>query len=116
MPPVVLGDLPRGRSQVEGAPVVTETAPGLEHRPERRPRQGIYIGEPVQKGPVLLEDARHLGLLEHHLGDEYAVWICRPAPGQVVSSVFPVMGVHESPELGYALLFGPTSHLVLAAW
>ena len=79
-----LGGAPVGRAlERQGAAVVAEALPQLEHIGHRGGRQGIHRGKRRQEPFPEATDARHLGLLQHDLRDEHRVRIVHMAPRQI---------------------------------
>ncbi len=66
-----------------GTEVVAEWSPQLLNLLQRRCRQGGEGGVGGEKFMVLGDDAVHLGLVEHHLGDENAVGVVGVPPREI---------------------------------
>jgi len=81
----VADDLASQPVEVCRAAVVAEPIPVLAHGGGAGSRQRLQRGEALEKGVIVLLDPSHLGLLEHDLGDQDAIRIARPAPGEVAS-------------------------------
>ena len=76
--------------QVARAAVVAEPAPGGQHVVERRRGERAHVGKSRQEALVVAEHRRHLGLLQHDLGQPDAVRIARALPRQPVPAVHPL--------------------------
>ena len=94
-----LGGAPVGRAlERQGATVVTEALPQLEHIGHSGGRQGIHRGKRRQEPLPEAADARHLGLLKHDLRDEHRVGVVHVAPGQVAVQLV-AAGEHRGHEV-----------------
>jgi hypothetical protein len=81
---VVLLDHDAGRPvQVHHPPVAAQVAPGADRVRERRLGEGLHRREALQEALVERDRARHLDLLQHHLGDQDAPGVARAPPRQV---------------------------------
>ena len=68
---------------------------------ERRASKSRQGGKTTQKARVSNCDAAHLGLLEHHLGNEDRVGVARPAPREV-APVPAIPGAQQAAEGRFA--------------
>src|SRR3989338_1910383 len=96
---IVGDDLLRRIMQVFRAPVVTETAPYLEHLREPCLCESTYSRKSFQKFFVLFNYSRDLRLLEHHFGNQDAVRVVRLSPQQIMPPMRTVIRVNFPPEL-----------------
>ena len=84
---VTLHDLPGCFMQIAAAGVVTQSGPVLEDLIEIGRGQLIQRGETLHETAEVGDDGAHLGLLEHDLGDPYAVGAGIGLPGQIVAAM-----------------------------
>ena len=81
----------------ECAAVVAKPLPFAHNVRRARARQGIGRGELRQEALPAAEDALHLRLLEHHLGDQHRIGVIDIPPGQ--TAVEPrALAAHQSNE------------------
>src|SRR5688572_24490457 len=82
-----LADRPRGAMKVKRARVVAEPGPVGEHVVLLRAGERRHVGETRHEALVIRDDGRHLGLLEHDLGDPDAIRVAAALPRQTVAPV-----------------------------
>ena len=82
-----LDHAPRRVLEIERAAVVAEARPGAQDVRRGRRSQSRGGGPALEPGPVALQHAGHLCLLQHDLAHEDGVGIARPAPGQVARAL-----------------------------
>ena len=82
-----VGDHDRRLPQPAGPARVAEPSPRGDDRARSRVGHRRRGGEPADEPGVDRGHARHLGLLEHHLGDEDRPAVARRAPRQIVPAV-----------------------------
>ena len=92
-----LGDPGRRLLERQCPPVVAQTLPEQEDLVEGRSGQRREIGEAFDEVLILSQDPLHLGLLQHHLGDQDAIGVPGEPPGQA-AAVLMVVVVNEVPE------------------
>src|SRR3989344_1652920 len=73
--------------QILPSPVVAEPAPDFENIGQRRLCERADSRKLFQELFILFDYARHLRLLEHHLGIENAVLVFRFSPRQIMPTV-----------------------------
>ena len=81
----VLDDQSRRGVKSLGTPVVSEPRPSSQDVGERRSSQLGDVGERREEVPVVRYHAGHLGLLQHHFGDEDPVRIRGVPPGEITA-------------------------------
>ena len=79
-------NLLRAAVQVARPGVVAEPGPVFDDAFDGRRRQGRDIGETGEKTLVVGDDRRHLGLLQHDLGQPDPVGVATALPGQVMAA------------------------------
>src|SRR5947207_2522530 len=72
--------------EVAGTSIVPESLPRLAHLPRMRARQLRECREAMEEPIVVRDDARDLGLLEHELRHEHAIWIAGLSPWKVAAA------------------------------
>jgi hypothetical protein len=81
--PVIPHDLLSQPMQVGGPAIIAEPLPALSDREYPSGGQSVDIGIRVQEAVIVGLDPRHLGLLEHELGDQDPIRIASSAPREV---------------------------------
>src|SRR5580698_4245994 len=80
---MLLHDLLRRRMQHAGATVISQPAPGRQHRRLSCGSQPFDAREALQKSLIVIRNSRHASLLEHDFRKPDTVRIAIAPPGQI---------------------------------
>ena len=87
LPGMALTDDLSATVQIARPCVITQPGPVLKYRIQRRPRQRRNLREGFEKAPVIGNNRRNLGLLQHDFRQPHPVGITPPLPRQIMSAL-----------------------------